>query len=413
MRFDNDRRIVRELTERYLEVCRAPEQERRRRLWRRLHALEMDRPPVLVRPFCLLHEVPEVHVNECEDPVLSGLERQLRVQIFLSRIGDDQVFEPFLNLRAVHENQGQPIWGIPRPQYNRPDSYSAGDVYGDPPIKDPADAEMLSKLPHRIDEEKTAERRQKAEEAVGDLIDVNVDRSPLYAGRPAFLIPDLTIFRGMTQLMMDMIDNPEWLHGVLAFMRDAVLESFEAAERAGDWRTADSNNQAMAYHQDLPDPTANVPASMGDLWGYFHAQEYTLVSPAMHEEFCLRYQKPIMEKFGLTAYGCCEDLTQKVDMLRSVPNLRRIAVTPRADVEKCAERIGTDYAISWRPNPAEMVCCGFDEDKIRRIITEGLRTLEGCHFDVTLKDIVTVEHEQDRLSRWVEITRRAIDRECG
>ncbi len=41
-------------------------------------------------------------------------------------------------------------------------------------------------------------------------------------------------------------------------------------------------------------------------------------------------------------------------MLRQFPNLRNIVVTPRADVRRCAEQIGTDYVISWRPNPADM-----------------------------------------------------------
>ncbi|GAI58840.1 unnamed protein product [marine sediment metagenome] len=49
------------------------------------------------------------------------------------------------------------------------------------------------------------------------------------------------------------------------------------------------------------------------------------------------------DKFGLVAYGCCEDLTYKVDMLRQIPNLRRIAVPPFADAAKCAEQIGRDY----------------------------------------------------------------------
>ena len=47
----------------------------------------------------------------------------------------------------------------------------------------------------------------------------------------------------------------------------------------------------------------------------------------MHEEFLFRYQLPIMEQAGLVAYGCCEDLTCKIDMLRQIPNLRRIAVS--------------------------------------------------------------------------------------
>ncbi len=133
------------------------------------------------------------------------------------------------------------------------------------------------------------------------------------------------------------------------------------------------------------------------------------VSPQMHEEFVLEYQLPIMEKFGLVAYGCCEDLTHKIDMLRRIPNLRRIAVTPVADVARCAERIGEDYVFSWRPNPALMVSCGFDEERVRRIIREGLQAARGCHVDITLKDIETVQGDPTRLRRWVEVVREVIE----
>ena len=71
------------------------------------------------------------------------------------------------------------------------------------------------------------------------------------------------------------------------------------------------------------------------------------------EEFLLRYQLPILEKFGLVSYGCCEDLTRKIDMLRRIPNLRRIGIAPAADVAKCAEQIGRDYVLSYRPSPTD------------------------------------------------------------
>ena len=69
------------------------------------------------------------------------------------------------------------------------------------------------------------------------------------------------------------------------------------------------------------------PRKRKDLWGFCAAQEFTLVSPAFHEEFLLRYQRPIYEQFGLVHYGCCENLTHKIDMLRSIKNLRSIAVS--------------------------------------------------------------------------------------
>ena len=75
------------------------------------------------------------------------------------------------------------------------------------------------------------------------------------------------------------------------------------------------------------------------------AQEFTTFGPDMFEEFMFNYQKPILERYGLTAYGCCEDLTRKIGVIKKLRNLRRIAVSPFADPVKCAEQIGGDYVL--------------------------------------------------------------------
>ena len=56
---------------------------------------------------------------------------------------------------------------------------------------------------------------------------------------------------------------------------------------------------------------ATYGAKLKDLWFFSHAQEFECVSAAQHEEFLLRYQMPIIEKFGLVNYGCCETSTIK------------------------------------------------------------------------------------------------------
>jgi len=96
-------------------------------------------------------------------------------------------------------------------------------------------------------------------------------------------------------------------------------------------------------------------------------------------------------------------------MLRKVPNLRRIAVTPRADVARCAEQIGTDYVLSWRPNPAQMLCCGYDPALIRKVIRDGMEASRGCHVDITLKDVETVQGKPANLRRWVKLVRSITD----
>jgi len=203
-----------------------------------------------------------------------------------------------------------------------------------------------------------------------------------------------------------MYENPDELHKLLAFMRDAILKNNMDAERMGHYSLTSGQNQAMPYASGLAAPHPNSgPVKRSKIWGFCAAQEFTLISPAFHEEFLLRYQLPIYENFGLVHYGCCEDLTNKIGLFKNWKNLRSIAVTPVADVRKCAERIGTDYAVSWRPNPSEVICCGFDEDKIRRIIGGGLEDLSGTYYHIHLKDIETLEGDISRMRRWVEIVR--------
>jgi hypothetical protein len=169
----------------------------------------------------------------------------------------------------------------------------------------------------------------------------------------------------------------------------------------------------MPYATELADPAANANGvKRSQLWAYMAAQEFTSVSPEMHDEFMLQYQLPILKKFGLVAYGCCEDLTRKIDILRQIPNLRRIGVAPAANVAKCAEQIGRDYVFSYRPNPVDMVSYGFSPERIRTILTKDLDACKGCHMDITLKDVETVEGDPERVRNWVRLTRQ-ITEEMG
>ncbi|MFW5738071.1 MAG: hypothetical protein ACOCYX_04095, partial [Spirochaetota bacterium] len=214
--------------------------------------------------------------------------------------------------------------------------------------------------------------------------------------------------RGLEEMMLDMYERPEWLHRLAAFLRDGILAHQDASEAAGDISYAAGFNQAVPYHRSLPDPRPNAyGARRSELWAFFAAQEFTDVSPAMHEEFLLAYQRPIMEKWAFVSYGCCEDLTRKIDMLRSVRNLRRIGVTPYADLASCAEQIGTDYLLSWRPGPTDLVCSRFDEEMIRDRLADGVAICRrnDNNFDIMLKDVEALVAGPQSLGRWVEIAR--------
>ena len=404
---EKDIETIRTLAQQYAKIAAKPIQDERRELWRKHNSLVRTRPLIYCRWLAAWQEY-EDGKPQCEDPFWRAHETFLRQMVFQDTLDDDFIVEPWITQRASVKTPPEGIWGVP---YGRiPPDVPGGAWKNDPPLKDLDDLKRLVKPHHQIDEEATERNVERLQEAVGDVLTVEVDRSPAYAVWRADMSTDLGYLRGIDHFMLDMMDNPEFLHELLAFMRDGILQTHEEAEAAGDWSLASHQNQAMPYAQELPDPQAGVPGVKRDqLWVFCAAQEYALVSPAMHEEFMLDYQIPILEKFGLSAYGCCEDLTHKMPQLRKIPNLRRVAVVPVADVAKSAEEIADEYVFSWRPNPTDMICCGFEPDHIRRVIRDGMEASKGCHVDITLKDVQTVGGKPELLKDWVRIVRDITD----
>jgi len=404
-----DRQILRELAKQYMEICNYPIQDERRKLWTDKNSLRETRPLIYLRfgmwnAWC--KDIFGDHTLLCEDEFFRFYERHFRMNLFHYEINDDWIFEPYVTVRAVFEtDMWNNLWGIPVSV--TPSSMEGGAAKYEPALKDWSMMSLLRVPQHKIDEEKTKQRYSLLSDAIGDIIPVGVDRSPVCLGFSMDISTHLGRLRGHQQIMLDMYDAPENLHKLLSFMRNGILENQRQAEQAGDITLLSHFNQAVPYCRELEGPKINSgPRKRKQIWGYCASQEFTLISPAMHQEFLLQYQLPILENFGLTAYGCCENLTEKIEMLRQIPNLRIIAVTPSADVHKCAEKIGTDYVLSWRPNPGDMVGYSFDEGRICRIVSDAMKSLKHCHTIIVLKDVETVQNEPDRLKKWVELVRK-------
>lgn len=410
MKSNDDIKILRELAAEYAEISAKPAQEERRRLWVAHNSLKPTRIPVLVlfgmwNQWC--REFFGNHAMKCKDSFFMEHERRMRIAIFHDSLGDDYIVEPWIIQPAtvVNNPQGSPWWGVALGKEHS--GIDGGAFCIVPPIKDlEKDFQKMRRPALSIDEEDTKKKAEKISEAVGDIITVDVPRGPFVNGFGADLSTGLAQLTGLQEMMMAMYLEPENLHRILAFMRDGIIDILDKNEKNGDVSLSYSYNQSMPYSEELPCPAAHKNGmKLKQLWMHCSAQEYTLVSPEMHDEFLLRYQMPVMEKWGLVSYGCCEDLTKKIDMLRKVKNLRRIAVTPTANIAECAEQIKQDYVMSWRPNPTDMVCSGFDQDRIKRIIGGGLDVSKDCFVDITLKDVETVEGDTRRLAEWVKIVK--------
>lgn len=399
--------VLRDLAKEYSELAHKDIQEERRALWKQNNSLKPTRPMILATYGMWNVWCREYFPRQCKctDSFYYQQELALRMLIFQDSVGDDSVLDPWFTLRAVPKYYQDHRWGL-KVRRNRPGIEGGSFIYA-PPIQTWDDLSKLKKPHHHIDEERTTENADRLQNAFGDVLEVNRDRSPAALTFWSDISYELAQLRGLEQIMVDMYESPDELHSLISFLQNGIIGLQEEAEKAGDWSLTSQVNQSMVFSEELESSKANAGSrKRKELWCHLASQEFAGVSPAMHEEFLLRYQLPIISKFGLSTYGCCEDLTEKIDMLRQVPNLRIIAVSPRADVAKCAEQIGTDYVISWRPNPTDMICSGFDEERIVRIMRQGLKALAGCRFQIHLKDIETVEGETERIARWVQIVRR-------
>ena len=125
----------------------------------------------------------------------------------------------------------------------------------------------------------------------------------------------------------------------------------------------------------------------------------------MFEEFIYPYQLDVLERFGLNCYGCCEALDARWHVVERIPRLRRVSISPWADVGEMAEKLQDRYVFSLKPSPTDLAMPAFDEERIRSGIRQALHETRDCRVEVIMKDNHTIAHDPSRVKRWVEIVR--------
>jgi hypothetical protein len=100
---------------------------------------------------------------------------------------------------------------------------------------------------------------------------------------------------------------------------------------------------------------------------------------------------------------------KRLDLLmKHIPRLRRVSVSPWSDRRLAAEKLGRRYVFSWKPNPAPVSAPKPDWDGAARAVRETLQAARGCCVEMVLKDTHTFCGDPSRPGRWVQIARRAI-----
>ena len=104
----------------------------------------------------------------------------------------------------------------------------------------------------------------------------------------------------------------------------------------------------------------------------------------------------------------------KIEILKGISNLRKLGVSPWANVECCAEQIGGNYVFARKPNPA-FVAIKTDTDQIRRETEASVKAClkYGCPSEYVIKDISTVSHRPENLIEWSKTVSDVLDKYYG
>jgi len=408
MQIDQDERaVLRELARQVAEHAARPINAARERLWRDHNALRPTRAAVLVSPEGGWRDCVRDEDLRCTGDPARSFERQLRQRLFRAeRIGDDMPITANFDVGWLIDRGD---YGVPVPHVRTED---LGSYHWQAPIRTPADTGKLRPRSIRVGHEATRLRLERAREALGDILNVRLHGWPVWT---VGLTWDLVLLRGLDQVMLDLYDEPGLVHELMAFLRDEKDRELDLYEREG---VVPLNNGpddmvgsgGLGCSDELPAAGHAGAVRIGDVWGLAESQEFVGVGPEQFAEFALPYQLPLINRFGLACYGCCEPLDRKFDVvLPAVPRLRRVSVSPWCDRAVAAEKLAGRYVYSWKPNPALVCAPKVDWAAVERSIRETLRIASACRVEMVLKDTHTFCGDATRPGRWAQIALRAAE----
>jgi hypothetical protein len=401
-----DRQILRELARHYAEAAADPVNVERAGLWRRLNDLEPVRPLVWINeePWNELNTDDELTLR-CADPWARGQEWGLRARLYQWRhYPGDMVLDDHLACPMVIHNSGyglgeqvdiartDPTSGVVSRHFHRQ-------------IVEPADLAKIKMPIVSHDAEATQANFERLSEVYDGLLPVKITGLKHIWYTPW---DELIRWWGVQEAMMDLVDRPDMVNEAVARCAasmncglDQMVAQNLLSPGADNTRVGSGG---YGYCSDLPaagfDPQHCRPS---DNWGCSNAQIFSEVSAAMHWEFALRHDIDWLARWGLNYYGCCEPLDRKIEILRRIPRLRKISMNFKIDPERAADALGSDFAFSYKPNPAPLAEDHWRPEICQEELRRVLERTRGCRVEIILKDISTVRYEPRRLWQWAAL----------
>ncbi len=414
----NELTRLRELASKIAEISTLNIHKETRENWRALNALKPN------CPMFMIDQIPwhEMNVNneltnQCEDSFCKSLETEmLRTLYRWNHLRADMVVEDYFSIPIPLEGATIKFADYDVLNYGieiNEEILSQGDgndIVSHSFHDQLPDGESLHRLKNpsiSINNSILDKRKSIAEKVFEGIMPYKMQAFDL-----GFQLWDFIVeYRGAEKCLYDLIDEPEHIHAILEKMTSISLYIVDEFERLGLIREHQEIvhcTGAYNYDKHIEEKGKNTNAL--NTWTFAMSQIFSSVSTEMHEEFEFPYLNEIFKRFGNVYYGCCEPLHNKIEMIRKYKNVRKISMSPWADINIGAENIASDFVLSRKPNPSFLAADSVNMDVI---LNEIKLTQKACKTNNTpveyiLKDISTLQGNPERLWNWEKEIRRLL-----
>ncbi|NLS79365.1 MAG: hypothetical protein GXY76_19110 [Chloroflexi bacterium] len=405
-----DRDILRPLVDRVLELSAAPEQDRKKELWARHQALlPTDKIPV-----CVTYEgipAPQWELVfgadhlRCSGSLARGIEFDLKKRIWVAEnVGDDHIVWPHLWVSAVTQERRD--WGVKLDWLVPKEELGAKQMIT--PFAGGIDVGRLTRPETVADEAATRERVEQALE----LVDGRMGARLLYPTMGYAPFEVAVRMRGMQNLLLDVVDQPEAVHALMDFITAAMEEHHRQREARG-WINCvpDASRRYMAMYSPwriicayLPADFGQRPPRLADEWAYVTDQSSAGLGPRMYADLINRYHVRLAVPFtrGSVYYHGCEVLDYKAEIIKRLPNLRRFHVSPWSKVEVIGPILEGKVVMEVHAHPGRVMFASSPED-MRAELRHLVDAAEGRPMDLNLSDIHSLNGNPKTLGVWTRI----------
>ena len=403
-----DRETLRALADEHMRLATSPEMIGKIPLWKALNRGEMQRPMVLI------DQLPwnELSVSEeltctASDPFWCYIEQQLRFNLYKARhFPVDMVLQPFISIPKAVGNTGYGL--APQVDLLGETGTCAYSQHFTNQLTGMADVEKFTDMHISHDEQETARRMEEAAEIFGGFAPVKATGTNFHLG----IWDYLSALMSVEDVYYALIDDPELLRAALERLTVSTITGIEEANALGLFNDTDNLCHCSHIYTDelLPDSGQGKGPNSKNCWAFGLAQLFTSVSNEVFEEFELPYISRMADYYGMIYYGCCDRLDHRLDLVKRIPNVKKVSCSPWSDRRHFAEEIGPTLTMSVKPNPAYLAGADFDEKIIRDDLQENCDLAREHHvnLEMILKDVSTVNCKPERLTRWAEIAMEVV-----